>query len=198
MIEFNNLSCDSPYIHFSNKYEEATYADQKNIEAISISSYSKTLNEVNARFVNLKFINNKDFIFFTNYRSPKSLEFKEHSQIIALIYWNSINVQIRIKATIKTTSKDFNNNYFSNRSYQKNALAISSHQSQLIDSYDSVKTNYEKSLKADDLNKCPDYWGGYKFTPYYFEFWEGHKSRLNKREVYELSNGDWKYFFIQP
>ena len=198
MIEFNNISCDSPYMHFSAKYEEAYNADQKNIEAISISSYSKTLNEVNARYVNLKFIDNKDFIFFTNYKGPKSLEFKEHNQITALIYWNSINVQIRIKATIKTTSKEFNNNYFSNRSYQKNALAISSYQSQLIDSYDSVKTNYEKSLKSDDLSKCPEYWGGYKFTPYYFEFWEGHKSRLNKREVYKLSTGSWKYFVLQP
>ena len=90
MIEFNNISCDSPYMHFSAKYEEAYNADQKNIEAISISSYSKTLNEVNARYVNLKFIDNKDFIFFTNYKGPKSLEFKEHNQITALIYWNSI------------------------------------------------------------------------------------------------------------
>ena len=51
--------------------------------------------------------------------------------------------------------------------------------------YDQVKENYHRSLERDDLKKCPEYWGGFSFTPYYFEFWEGHKSRINKREVFE-------------
>ena len=49
-----------------------------------------------------------------------------------------------------------------------------------------------------DLKKCPDFWGGYSFTPYYFEFWEGHESRLNKREVYKKSDDIWKHFILQP
>ena len=44
----------------------------------------------------------------------------------------------------------------------------------------------------------PDYWGGFKFKPYYFEFWEGHKSRLNKREIFKLDNNDWTKYFLQP
>ena len=31
----------------------------------------------------------------------------------------------------------------------------------------------------------PDFWGGYSFIPYYFEFWQGHENRLNKRHVFE-------------
>ena len=90
-----------------------------------------------------------------------------------------------MKAKIKKTSNEFNQKYFFDRSEEKNALAISSNQSKQIDSYNQVKENYNKSLKTDDLKKCPEYWGGYSFTPYYFEFWEGHESRLNKREVYK-------------
>ena len=56
-------------------------------------------------------------------------------------------------------------------------MSISSDQSQFIDSYEGVKEKYLKSLKYDDLKKCPDFWGGYSFTPYYFEFWEGHMNR---------------------
>ena len=146
MIQFNNISQETPYLVFKDKYEDSLRAKQKNIEAISISSYSSSRNEVNARFVNLKFVNNKDFIFFSNYKSPKSQEFNQHNQIIGLLYWSSTNTQIRIKAIIKQTSLEFNKNYFAKRDRKKNALAIASDQSSPITSYEALQKNYELSL----------------------------------------------------
>ena len=198
MIEFKNINKEAPYLVFKDKYTESLDAKQKNIEAVCISSYSTENNEVHSRYVNLKFINHNEFIFFSNYRSPKSQEFSTHNQITALFYWSSINVQIRMKAYIKKTSIEFNKAYFVERDKKKNALAISSKQSVVIDSYQAVQKNYELSLKNSDLSKCPDYWGGYSFTPYYFEFWEGHQKRLNRREVYENQNGKWIHSFLQP
>jgi pyridoxamine 5'-phosphate oxidase len=198
MIEFNNLNQEIPYMLIKAKYDQAVDAGQKGIEAISISSYNKEVNEVDSRYVNLKFISNDEFIFFSNYNSFKAASFNSHSQIAALFYWPSINAQIRMKAKIKKTSNDYNQKYFFDRSEEKNALAISSDQSKPIDSYNQVKENYNKSLKNDDLKKCPEFWGGYSFTPYYFEFWEGHESRLNKREVFEKNDDSWKHLILQP
>lgn len=198
MIKLNKISNEDPYKLFKDKYEDALNNGQKNIEAVSISSYSKELNQVNSRYVNLKYIIGKDFIFFSNYESPKSQEFLSHNQITSLIYWNSINTQIRIKAFIKRTSRDFNDEYFMMRSQEKNALAISSKQSESINSYSKVLENYNNSFQNDDLKKCPEYWGGYSFTPYYFEFWEGHESRINKREIFEKIDGVWEQSFLQP
>ena len=198
MIQFNNLNQEIPYQLLKKKYDDALNAGQKGIEAISIASYANKTNEVNSRYVNLKFITNDEFIFFSNYESPKASSFNSHNQIAALVYWPSINVQIRMKAKIKKTSNEYNQKYFYDRSEEKNALAISSNQSKPIDSYNQVKENYNKSLKNDDLKKCPEFWGGYSFTPYYFEFWEGHKSRLNKREAYEKSDDSWKHLILQP
>lgn len=198
MIEFKNISNEIPYRIFKEKYEDSLNANQKIIEAICISSFSSKENEVNARFVNLKFVKDKEFIFFSNYESPKSRDFISHDQITALIYWNAINVQIRMKAKIKKTSKEFNMEYFANRDISKNALAISSKQSNKIASYEDILVNYEKSLQKDNLEQCPEYWGGYSFIPYYFEFWEGHESRLNKREAYKKKNEKWNHFILQP
>ena len=198
MIKFKNLNQDQPYLLLKLKYEEALSAGQSNIEAVAISSLNKNKNEVESRYVNLKFIINNDFIFFSNYDSPKAFDFNSHNQIAALVYWSSINVQIRMKAQIKKTSKKFNQKYFFDRSEEKNALAISSNQSKPIDSYSQVKKNYNKSFKNDDLKKCPEYWGGFSFTPYYFEFWEGHESRINKREIFEKIDGVWEQSFLQP
>ena len=198
MIQFNNLNQEMPYLVFKEKYNESLNAKQKNIEAISISSYNREISEVDSRYVNLKLVTNDEFIFFSNYNSPKASSFNSHNQIAALVYWPSINVQIRMRAKIKRTTDEFNQNYFFDRSEEKNALAISSNQSKPINSYSQVKENYNKSLKNDDLKKCPEFWGGYSFTPYYFEFWEGHESRLNKREVYEKSDDSWKHLILQP
>jgi pyridoxamine 5'-phosphate oxidase len=198
MIQFNNLNQAIPYQIFKKKYDQALAANERIVEAIAISSYNNVITEVDSRYVNLKFITNDEFIFFSNYNSPKASDFRSSNQIAALVYWPSINTQIRMKAKIKKTSNDYNQKYFYNRAKEKNALAISSNQSKPIDSYNQVKENYNKSLKNDDLKKCPEFWGGYSFTPYYFEFWEGHESRLNKREVYEKSDDIWKHLTLQP
>jgi pyridoxamine 5'-phosphate oxidase len=198
MIKLRNLNQEKPFLVFEEKYNDALLAKQKNIEAVCISSYSMENKEVNARYVNLKFINDREFIFFSNYKSPKANDFQLHNQVTVLIYWNSTNVQIRMKGNIKKTSRKFNQAYFKNRDKNKNALAISSEQSCSIPSYEDVNKLYRKSLENENLIKCPNYWGGYAFTPYYFEFWEGHMSRLNKREVYEKSDDSWKHLILQP
>jgi len=179
-------------------YEQALEEKQKQIEAICISSFNKDNNEVDSRFVNLKFVLNKKFIFFTNYHSKKAIQFKKHNQVSVVILWKKINVQIRMKANIEKTEQEFNQQYFSERSFEKNALAISSHQSQTVKSFDVVKSNYENTLSSDDLLKCPEYWGGFSFIPYEFEFWEGDKNRLNKRNLYISDGNAWSHYVLQP
>lgn len=198
MIELKRINNTKPYLIFSEKYHEALDAGQKNIEAISISSFNKEKKEVDSRFVNLKIIDGNQFIFFSNYNSPKSIAFSTHDQISALLYWSSTNTQIRIKAKINKTSVEYNQKYFSDRSEEKNALAISSNQSKPIDSFDKVKENYTKSLVYDDLKKCPEHWGGYSFIPYEIEFWEGNEFRLNKRNLYKKDNKKWNHCILEP
>lgn len=198
MIEIADISNEEPYLIFEKFYKLALKKNQKNVDATCISSFSNKSSEVSARFVNLKIIKDKEFIFFSNYNSPKASDFQNHNQISALIYWNEINTQIRLKAVIKKTSRDFNLSYFKKRDKYKNALAISSSQSEEISSYKEVNKNYLNSLSSKDLYVCPDFWGGYSFTPYYFEFWEGHKSRINKREAYNIKNNKWAKSCLQP
>jgi pyridoxamine 5'-phosphate oxidase len=198
MINLIDLNQEIPFLIFKKKYIEATNAGQKNIEAVSISSYNAKKNEVESRLVNLKFIINSEFIFFSNYNSTKASAFISHNQIAALFYWPSINVQIRMKANIKKTLNEFNQKYFFDRSEEKNALAISSSQSKAIHSYSQVKENYIRSLENDDLKTCPKYWGGYSFSPYEIEFWEGNEFRLNKRNLYVKVHSSWDHFVLEP
>ena len=89
-----------------------------------------------------------------------------------------------MKALIEKTSPEVNQAYFKERDIKKNALSISSKQSSFINSYEEVQNNYKKVLESEDLLICPKYWGGYFFVPFYFEFWQGHSSRINKKEKF--------------
>ena len=199
MINVDKMDVSAPYDTFKKYYEEAKKKEQKIIEAISISSYDKKNSIVDSRFVNLKYVINDEWIFFTNYNSPKSIQFKSHEQISALIFWNSTNVQIRMKAKIQKTNSEFSNKHFQSRDASKNLLAIMSKQSEPITSYNDFLTNYEKNLTLNsNIKTRPEYWGGFSFSPYYFEFWEGHESRINRREVYNKNDGVWKHSFLQP
>lgn len=200
MIDFIKIDKSEPYELFKSFYNAALLKKQKNIEAICISSYSHSKNEVTSRFVNLKFINFNRFYFFSNYESPKALDFKEHNQISAVIYWNEINTQIRFNGNISIADAADSDSHFKNRSIEKNALAISSKQSQSINSYKDIKEEYNKTLNLiqDKVPDRPEYWGGFFFEPYYIEFWEGEKNRLNKRISYNKLNNVWSKSILQP
>jgi pyridoxamine 5'-phosphate oxidase len=198
MINLEKLNNSEPYRIFNKFYENALENNQDIIQAILIASMDKKNDEVEARFVNLKYIIDNEWIFFSNYNSPKAKQFSSHNQVSAVIFWSSINVQIRMKAKIFKTDKFFSNNYFTNRSGSKNALAISSAQSDTIHSYEDVVQNYNDALESSAIDTRPSYWGGYSFIPYYFEFWQGHESRLNKRDVYEKDGDNWHHSLLQP
>ena len=199
MINFLNSSHEKPYILFQSLYQKAIENGQKGVEAISVSSYNEPLKEVEARYVNLKYIDNNEWIFFSNYLSPKANQFESHDQVSILIYWASINTQIRMKAKIFKTSSEFSDEHFQGRTKEKNALAISSNQSQVVDSFDEVTKNFNETLEImTSKTPRPDFWGGYSFTPYYFEFWQGHENRLNKRHVFKQQDNQWTEQLLQP
>ena len=199
MISFSKICKDEPYLMFESFYKKALQKQQTGPEAASVSSLNTNTNEVESRFVNIKYLNGKKFTFFSNYDSLKANNFENHDQISLLFYWNKIHVQIRIKAKIYRSDEKFSDKHYRERSAEKNALAHSSKQSTPINSYESVVENFKKTLKLEDqISSRPNYWGGFDILPYYFEFWEGNIYRLNKRTVFQLENEKWKKFFLNP
>jgi pyridoxamine 5'-phosphate oxidase len=199
VIHFKEIEHSDPYIIFKKLYDQALQANEAYIEAFNISSLNKATMEIDARFVNLKYVKNNEWTFFTNYNSPKAIQFKSFEHIAAVFFWKKTNIQIRIKASIRKTDSNFSDYHFLNRSLDKNALAISSDQSCEIESFELVKNKYNETLKSLPKKlKRPNYWGGFTFTPYYFEFWEGGKSRLNQRSIYQMNDDKWIHKHLQP
>ena len=85
MIDLSNISKDLPHARFLEEYKRAIELDQANIEAVCISSVDSQ-NKPHSRYVNLKFVNDNEWIFFSNYESPKSLQFENNNSIAALFF----------------------------------------------------------------------------------------------------------------
>lgn len=199
MIDITKIDKSDPYIIFEKYYNMALDKGQSNVEAIAISSYDIYNKQVDSRFVNLKYIIEQDWYFFSNYEGPKSNQFKNHSQISILIYWSTINVQIRMKAIVEKCDGLFSDTHFLKRSKEKNTISIISNQSQKIKNFEIFKKRFKKKLKDEKgAVKRPDYWGGYKFKPFIIEFWQGNDFRLNKRSVYENVNKVWQKYYLEP
>ncbi len=196
MIEIKFKNPSKPMLCLKEFYDYAVKNGEKFPEACAISS-SDRCNNVDSRFINIKYILDDELIFFSNYKSPKAKQFESCSKISALFFWNTINVQIRIKAKIAKTNSKFSDLHFMDREESKNILAIISDQSKEISSYEDIVDKYN-NFNNTQLIKRPEYWGGYSFKPYYFEFWEGHENRINKREAFILNKSSWENFFLQP
>ena len=202
MIEFKvtkNLT-SSPIEKLQKLYKKAVENNQILPQAVCISSIDIENDFVDSRFVNLKYVNDRDFIFFSNYLSKKGIQFDKspNTQVTMVIYWNTLDVQVRIRGVIRKIPSDESDQHFNKRTKQKNALSISSNQSSKIEKYEDVVNKYNKTLESNNFDTRPDYWGGYALEASYFEFWKGNENRLNKREVYELSNNKTKKYFLEP
>ena len=64
MIEFIDVCKTDPYQHFIKLYNEAKNHSQEHIEAAAVSTASHD-NKPSSRFVNIKYVHNESFIFFS-------------------------------------------------------------------------------------------------------------------------------------
>lgn len=200
MIDIDLQNISDPISKFNTLYNKALSSNQGHIEAANISTINEYDGYPDSRFVNIKCIKNNKFIFFSNYASSKGRDLKANNKSSATFFWDTINTQIRIKGKITKTSKVISDTHFNSRSFDKNILAISSNQSKTIMSYSDVKRQYMKvydKLEGQIL-KRPAYWGGYELNPFYFEFWEGDDSRINKRKAFTLVDQIWESSYLEP
>lgn len=187
---------NEPLEKFIEIYNDALKKGQSNIEAICISTSSKN-GIPSSRMVNIKYVEDNNFVFFTNYNSKKSNDLKNNNNISCVFYWPSIDNQIRINGIAEKIDSKESDIHFNNRDRKKNALAISSNQSKKIISYEKVLEQYQEVLNSEDCLKRPEYWGGFKIIPQYYEFWLGNDSRINKREVFELNDNKWNKYILE-
>lgn len=153
-----------------------------------------------SRYVLMKSFSENGFVFYTNYESRKGRELTENPHACILFFWPSLHRQIRIEGMVKKISEEDSEIYFKTRPKKSQASAFISKQSQVVGSYMELATKMEVCLDQHaekDIPK-PTEWGGYILQPSYFEFWQGHSSRLHDRIVFKKDQDTWNIVRLYP
>jgi len=170
-------------------------AQENNIlepNAMTLSTFSDT-SGINSRTVLLKGVEERGFIFYTNYNSRKGVDINNNNNVSLVFLWKEIEKQIIVKGKASKISKKESKKYFESRPRKSKIAAWASKQSSEIKDEKELNSRfleYEKKF-LDDKIPLPDFWGGYIIVPDSIEFWIGRKSRMHDRIIYSKNNDDW-------
>ena len=189
-----------PIVQFGQWFDEAIDSRVLEPNAFALATASPD-GRPSARTVLLKGFDHNGFVFFTNYESRKGHELKANPHAAMLFTWLDLQRQIRIEGSIEKISQEESLNYFQSRPRESQIGAWASPQSRPIEAREVLEnTQSAIALKYAGVEKLPlpPFWGGYRVTPVWFEFWQGRESRLHDRVVYSKTEEGWKIGRLAP
>jgi dihydrophenazinedicarboxylate synthase len=139
-----------------------------------------------SRVVLVKELSEFSIIFGSSSLSDKGKDIKKNSKVSGNFWWRESIQQIHFRgfAAIATTKKS--DQLFEQRSRSAQAVALSSGQSQPLESEVALKTKFEAWKNSEKPLIRPATWNAYEIIPIEYEFWQGDPSRLHKRLRYRL------------
>ncbi|MCD8534248.1 MAG: pyridoxamine 5'-phosphate oxidase [Verrucomicrobia bacterium] len=154
-----------------------------------------------SRVVLLKGLENRQFLFFTNYQSHKGQEIAANGNVALNFFWPQLERQIRISGICRKLNEAASENYFQGRPRASQIGAWVSNQSQVI----ADRQHLEDRFRALELQWSgrqvprPPHWGGYSVDPRSLEFWQGRIGRLHDRFLYtRQSDESWEILRLAP
>lgn len=203
MVQYKGFSEDladnDPFVQFDRWYKEHLSSSSSVPDSFSLGT-STADGKVSVRTVLLKEYNPSGFIFFSNFYSRKGLQIEDNPFVAMLFYWPESLRQIRIEGYAFRISEEESTKYFSSRPRESQLGAWASRQSSIIPGREFLAkryTRFEARFSGTDVPK-PPYWGGYRITPSWFEFWQEGNHRLHDRIVYLQDGNSWKIRRLSP
>ena len=177
---------DNPIDLFKKWFSEAEKNEINDPNAVAVAT-SNNENQPNVRMVLLKGLNNKGFVFYTNFNSQKSKELKENSKASMCFHWKSLRRQVRILGSVEEVSAAEADEYYNSRPYKNRIGAWASSQSEKLDSRQTFLKKieqFEKKFDNKDKVPRPPHWSGWRVIPHEIEFWLDGEGRIHERLVY--------------
>ena len=190
----------NPFDQFQKWLEEAVSAEVLEPNAMTLATIDER-GRPTARIVLLKKVDDRGFIFFTNYSSRKGQNIAVNPYASLVFWWGDLERQIRIEGTVEKISDSESDDYFYSRPISSQLGAWASPQSDVVTDREFLEDRLAQITEQYQEQKIPrpSHWGGYRVVPDLIEFWQGRESRLHDRLCYSLDdNGNWQIDRLAP
>ena len=153
-----------------------------------------------ARTVLLKTVDERGFIFYTNYDSRKGRELTGNPAAALTFFWSELERQVCVAGTVTKLTAAESEVYFKSRPRGSQIGAWASNQSEVIPDRAVLEVRWrELEQKFPDTVPLPPNWGGFVLKPARIEFWQGRPSRLHDRFSYvRQADGTWRVERLSP
>jgi pyridoxamine 5'-phosphate oxidase len=152
------------------------------------------------RMVLLRGVDERGFVFHTNYNSRKGHDLDANPYAALCFHWPALEEQIRIEGAVTRLPPDESDAYFASRPRGSQLGAWTSLQSEVLESREKFDAEYaatEDRFKDAPVPR-PPFWGGFRIAPTRVEFWYGRTSRLHDRILYVRQGDRWDVTRLYP
>jgi pyridoxamine 5'-phosphate oxidase len=187
-----------PVTQFRAWFDEAVRAELPMVNAMALATASAQ-GAPSARVVLLKGLDERGFVFYTDYDSRKGRELAVNRNAALLFYWIELEREVRVEGVVERTSAKESDDYFASRPVGSRLAALASRQSAVIADRHTLERAYaDMEERHRDAAPRPEAWGGYRVIPHAVEFWQGRPNRLHDRLLYTRSVEGWSISRLSP
>jgi pyridoxamine 5'-phosphate oxidase len=189
-----------PLEQFQRWFDEAATAGVELPEAMTLATATPD-GTPSARMVLLKGVDERGFLFYTNYESRKGRELADNPRAALVFHWpQTPRRQVLVSGRVEKLGAEESAAYFQTRPRGSRLAALASRQSTVVPSRGELERAFAEAQSehpGEDV-PCPPWWGGYVLRPDAVEFWQNRPDRLHDRLRYRRSGEDWVLERLSP
>jgi pyridoxamine 5'-phosphate oxidase len=191
------MAADDPLALFSQLYKDAARVLAEP-DAMVLSTVDPD-GRPSARYVLLKGVDDRGFVFYTNLGSRKARALEANPYAALTFYW-PVEKQIRIEGDVERVSDAEADAYFATRPRDSQVGAWASTQSATLASAAQLDARLTEARARFDGVEVPrpPFWSGFRVLPHTLEFWTRDAARLHERVIYRRTNGVWERALLFP
>jgi len=189
-----------PYRLFAEWLDDATKSEPNDPNGMALATVD-TEGMPDVRMVLLKGLDERGFVFYTNFESAKGTQILATHKAALLFHWKSLRRQVRVRGAVEVVTDAEADAYYETRPRGSRIGAWASKQSRPLESRFALEKAVAEYTARHPIGAIPrpPHWSGFRVLPQAIEFWHDRPFRLHDRLRFTLDDdGGWSRARLYP